>query len=259
MSLGGGYNEALDTAVKNAANQGIKFALAAGNDGSDVDGYSPAAAGDHENVWTVSANDNRYQMASFSNWDNTEDVDDCDVSAPGVDVLSWVGNGYDKGTLQRYNGTSMACPHVAGLLLVGQNGVPHKGPDVTPNGGGYADPFAMQSEGEYRTIDLSGDIGLYERNEDGVYVVRDDSGYSTIKKQDGTEIIHGTLAHGAITAEVVDGVNQWVWESFNENNYYLYAWRGGTEAGDWQHNGTGYFIYKDGQFLNKNQDEDQEN
>ena len=27
MSLGGGYNEALDTAVKNAADQGIKFAF----------------------------------------------------------------------------------------------------------------------------------------------------------------------------------------------------------------------------------------
>ncbi len=37
MSLGGGYSAGMDAAVKNAANQGIKFAIAAGNSGSDAD------------------------------------------------------------------------------------------------------------------------------------------------------------------------------------------------------------------------------
>ena len=39
----------LDAAVKNAADQGIRFSNA-GNSGDDADGYSPASAGDHENV-----------------------------------------------------------------------------------------------------------------------------------------------------------------------------------------------------------------
>ena len=41
MSLGGGFSSGLDQAVRNAANQGIKFAIAAGNSGSDADLWSP--------------------------------------------------------------------------------------------------------------------------------------------------------------------------------------------------------------------------
>ena len=58
MSLGGGYNAAVDAAVKRAADKGILFSIAAGNSGSDADGFSPAAAGDHKNVYTISAVDN---------------------------------------------------------------------------------------------------------------------------------------------------------------------------------------------------------
>lgn len=91
MSLGGGFSSSLDTAAKNAANQGIRLAVAAGNDGEDADGYSPAAAGDNPNVFTISAVDSQYRMASFSNWDqitSTDSVDDVDFAAPGVSVLS---------------------------------------------------------------------------------------------------------------------------------------------------------------------------
>ena len=74
MSLGGPVNGALDQAVKNAADQGIKFSIAAGNSGMDADSYSPASAGDHENVFTTSAVDNAYQMPWWSNqvpgWSN---------------------------------------------------------------------------------------------------------------------------------------------------------------------------------------------
>ena len=86
MSLGGGFSSGLDLAVRNAANQGIKFAIAAGNAGSDADFWSPASAGDHPNVYTVSAVDNQYQMASWSNWDDPNGGDDVDVAAPGVRV-----------------------------------------------------------------------------------------------------------------------------------------------------------------------------
>ena len=136
MSLGGGFSHGLDTAVKNAANQGIKFAIAAGNSGADADGYSPASAGDHNNVYTVSAVNKNYQMPWWSNWDNKKGGDDVDVAAPGVDVYSY----YKGGKLSSLSGTSMAAPHVAGLLLM--DGV-KKGAKVKAAKDGVADPFAL--------------------------------------------------------------------------------------------------------------------
>ncbi len=143
MSLGGGFSSALDTAVRNAANLGIRFSIAAGNGNSsgvgvDADTVSPASAGDHPNVYTVSAVDSAYRMATFSNWDRidaSDSVDDVDVAAPGVGVLSYNASGQ----LASWSGTSMAAPHVAGLLLLG--GVT-AGDPVTPNAAGAPDPFA---------------------------------------------------------------------------------------------------------------------
>ena len=141
LSLGGGSSPSIDQAVKNIASTGIQFAIAAGNEAQDADNVSPAGAGDAENVYTVSAVDNKMKMAWFSNWDDPSGADDVDVAAPGVNVLSY----YKNGELSYLNGTSMAAPGVAGLLITG--GV-EEGEMVTPNGAGYADPFALTvSEG----------------------------------------------------------------------------------------------------------------
>lgn len=141
LSLSGIHSPALDTAVKIAADQGIRFAVAAGNNGQDADGYSPASAGDHNNVYTTSAVDSKYLTTSWSNWDRidaADQVDDVDFSAPGVDVLSY----YRNNQLTFLSGTSMAAPHIAGLLLTG--GI-QAGSLVTSSRAGTNDPFAITS------------------------------------------------------------------------------------------------------------------
>ncbi|MBU6355000.1 MAG: S8 family serine peptidase, partial [Cyanobacteria bacterium REEB498] len=143
LSLGSATTwTSLDTAIINAANQGLRFAIAAGNSGRDVDGFTPARTGNNANVYTVSAVDSAYKMASWSNWDKLttlDKIDNIDYAAPGVNVLSLSNQ---TGYLATMSGTSMASPHLAGLLLVG--GITSGGL-VTPYLSGTADPFALHA------------------------------------------------------------------------------------------------------------------
>ncbi|MEO8619352.1 MAG: S8 family serine peptidase [Sphingomicrobium sp.] len=110
MSLGGGVSTALDQAVINAAATGVKFALAAGNETDDANNHSPARA-NGPNVYTVSAFSIGDKWASFSNYGNPP----VDFAEPGVSIKStWLNGGYNT-----ISGTSMATPHLAGLLLLG--------------------------------------------------------------------------------------------------------------------------------------------
>ena len=106
MSLGGGKSPALDAAVNGAVKAGLHFAVAAGNDNADSCNYSPAAAA---NAVTVGASTLSDERAYFSNYGKCNDI-----FAPGLNILStWIGSKYAVNTI---SGTSMASPHVAGLL-----------------------------------------------------------------------------------------------------------------------------------------------
>ncbi len=107
MSLGGGVSDALDLAVFNASAI-VKFALAAGNESDNANNHSPARV-NGTNIYTVSAMDSSDKWAYFSNFGNPP-VDYC---APGVNVYST----YKDGGYATLSGTSMASPHVCGLLL----------------------------------------------------------------------------------------------------------------------------------------------
>lgn len=106
MSLGGGKTKALDDTVNAAVSVGIHFAVAAGNDNADACNYSPAAADKAVTVGASAIDDSR---AYFSNYGKCTDI-----FAPGLSILStWIGSKYATNTI---SGTSMASPHIAGLL-----------------------------------------------------------------------------------------------------------------------------------------------
>lgn len=126
MSLGGGISTALDDAVLTAA-QKCRFVIAAGNEAINANNSSPARV-NGPNIYTISAMDSNDQFAYFSNYGNPP-VDFC---APGVSILScYKGGGYTT-----YSGTSMAAPHLAGILLLGSvrsDGSVSGDKDSTPN------------------------------------------------------------------------------------------------------------------------------
>ena len=106
MSLGGGKSTALDDVVNAAVRIGLHFAVAAGNDNDDACSFSPAAA---EKAVTVGASALDDSRAYFSNWGKCTDI-----FAPGLSIQStWIGSKYAINTI---SGTSMASPHICGLL-----------------------------------------------------------------------------------------------------------------------------------------------
>ncbi len=130
LSLGGGYNKAVNDAVLRAS-QKTTVVVAAGNYRSDARNYSPGSA-EGPNVMTVSAIDSGDSFSQSSNFGNPP----IDCAAPGVDIVSTLpGNNYGS-----FSGTSMAAPHVAGLVLKGNvsfDGAAFYDPD------GDADPICV--------------------------------------------------------------------------------------------------------------------
>ncbi|KAH7185777.1 peptidase S8/S53 domain-containing protein [Fusarium flagelliforme] len=106
-----GVSGALNDLIKNAAKSGVIVIVAAGNQGKEAKLVSPASA---PQAITVGAIDNNWKIPSWSNYGSL-----VDILAPGVGITSasWLS---DNGTYIE-NGTSMACPHVAGLVLYAQS------------------------------------------------------------------------------------------------------------------------------------------
>lgn len=106
MSLGGGTSASLDLAVDALVASGITVVVSAGNSKVDACGQSPARA---PKAITVAASDVKDGFASFSNFGEC-----VDIVAPGVSITS--AGIASKSSTAALSGTSMAAPHVSGLV-----------------------------------------------------------------------------------------------------------------------------------------------
>jgi subtilisin family serine protease len=108
---GGPETDSLRDAIVEADAAGSLFVAAAGNDSNDNDALaSYPASYDIPNVIAVAATDQNDQLADFSNYGRSS----VDLGAPGVNIYSTLpGGGYDW-----WDGTSMATPHVTGVVAL---------------------------------------------------------------------------------------------------------------------------------------------
>ncbi|MBN3911186.1 MAG: S8 family serine peptidase [Nostoc sp. NMS1] len=111
LSLGGtSANRTLESAINYASSKGVIVVMAAGNDGDSSPDY-PARYASKTGI-AVGAVDRNNNMADFSNRSGTNEISY--VTAPGVKVYSSVPNNQ----YATYSGTSMAAPHVAGVVAL---------------------------------------------------------------------------------------------------------------------------------------------
>ena len=122
-----GHYQSIHDLVIALAEKGVKVVVAAGNYAEDARMYEPAHI-EHTNVYTVSAFGANDKFSAYSNYGNPP----IDYSQPG-DAISSLAIG---GGVAEYSGTSMAAPHLAGILL---HGDPNNGGLVNGDPDGYAD------------------------------------------------------------------------------------------------------------------------
>ena len=126
--------QSMNDSVAGAGAAGFFVAIAAGNSAVDASNYSPASA-EGSNVYTVSAFEQGDKWAFYSNFGAP-----VDYAEPGSSIYSTDKNG----GYSTKSGTSMAAPHMAGILLL-NGGVPNSGGTVSGEpADGRPDPIGVR-------------------------------------------------------------------------------------------------------------------
>jgi PKD repeat protein len=141
MSLGYGNVQSMRDAVENSISTGFSYAVAAGNGdffGTPLNACQESPAG-APNAMTTGATTSNDAEASFSNYGTC-----VDILAPGVGVQSaWYTSNTATNTI---SGTSMASPHVAGVIALYLDANPGHSPAQVSN--------ALRNNAVLNTINL---------------------------------------------------------------------------------------------------------
>ena len=190
---GGGYSQALAEAIGMTKEAGVAFVAAAGNSARDTDVTLNYPSGyESSNVVSVAALDRSGLLAPYSNFG----VQSVDIGAPGSAILScWIGGSDAYKTI---SGTSMATPHVSGVLALVLAEYPDDDLQLNLNRliyGGVVDDALLDTSSFGRRVNLAGSLGLEEAPFPPVFVSRPKYGYVV---PIGSEIVLEVEANSAL-------------------------------------------------------------
>jgi len=118
QSLFGDVRNDIEACLRNIGSRGRYVTIAAGNDAANANNYTPART-NGRNIFTISNMTRARRLAGSSNYGNGP----VDYAAPGSGIYST----YRNGRYATLSGTSMAAPHVAGILLINRGRINTRG------------------------------------------------------------------------------------------------------------------------------------